>query len=112
MIKQIGVVGAGQMGAGIAQVAAVNGFSVVLSDVGDTFLDNGMGRIQKSLSILVKKDRINEEEKNTALGRIATTVDIKALESVDFVVEAVIENESLKLDTDATLHYLTEKKGL
>jgi 3-hydroxybutyryl-CoA dehydrogenase len=98
MIKQIGVVGAGQMGAGIAQVAAVNGFSVVLNDIENTFLDNGMGRIQKSLSILVKKDRISEEEKNAALGRIATTVDIKALESVDFVVEAVIENESLKLE--------------
>ncbi len=98
MIKQIGVVGAGQMGAGIAQVAAVNGFSVVLNDIENTFLDNGMGRIQKSLSILVKKDRISEEEKNAALGRIATTVDIKGLESVDFVVEAVIENESLKLE--------------
>jgi len=98
MIEKIGVVGAGQMGAGIAQVAAMNGFSVILNDIEDSFLDSGMKRIQKSLSSLLKKDRITEDQKNKTLEQIKTTLKIKAFEQVDFVVEAVIEKESLKLD--------------
>ncbi len=98
MIEKIGVVGAGQMGAGIAQVAAMNGFSVILNDIEDSFLDNGMKRIQKSLSSLLKKDRITEDQRNKTLEQIETTLKIKAFEQVDFVVEAVIEKESLKLD--------------
>jgi 3-hydroxybutyryl-CoA dehydrogenase len=98
MIEKIGVVGAGQMGAGIAQVAAMNGFSVILNDIEDSFLDSGMRRIQKSLSSLLKKDRITEDQKNKTLDQIETTLKIKAFEQVDFVVEAVIEKESLKLD--------------
>ncbi len=98
MIEKIGVVGAGQMGAGIAQVAAMNEFSVILNDIKDAFLDRGMGAIEKGLSRLVKKDRISEEQKNAALGRIQTTLEITAFESADFVVEAVIEKEALKLD--------------
>jgi 3-hydroxybutyryl-CoA dehydrogenase len=103
MIEKVGVVGAGQMGAGIAQVAAMNGFSVLLNDIEDTFLDNGMYRIQKSLSSFAKKDRITEEEKQAALGRIQTTRDIEDFETVDYVVEAVIEKESLKLEVFSRL---------
>jgi len=103
MIEKVGVVGAGQMGAGIAQVAAMNGFSAVLNDIEETFLENGMQRIQKSLSSLAKKERITEEEKDAALGRIQTTLDIQAFETADYVVEAVIEKESLKLEVFARL---------
>jgi len=98
MIKKIGVVGAGQMGAGIAQVAAMNAFSVILNDVSETFLDRGMQRIEKSLSSFLQKGRITEDEKKAALERIETTVELEAFEPVDYVVEAVIEDESLKLD--------------
>ncbi|MES0349744.1 MAG: 3-hydroxybutyryl-CoA dehydrogenase [Desulfobacteria bacterium] len=98
MIKNIGVVGAGQMGAGIAQVAAMNEFKIILNDTSETFLDRGMQRIDKGLSSFLKKGRINEEEKNAVLGRIETTVELKAFKSADYVVEAVIEDESLKLD--------------
>lgn len=98
MIEKIGVVGAGQMGAGIAQVAAMNGFSIILNDIKDAFLDRGIEAIEKGLSRLVKKDRISEEQKSDALGRIQTTLEITDFESADFVVEAVIENEALKLD--------------
>jgi 3-hydroxybutyryl-CoA dehydrogenase len=103
MIEKVGVVGAGQMGAGIAQVAAMNGFSVVLNDIEETFLGNAMKRIEKSLSILAKKERITEKEKDTALGKIQTTLDIQAIETADYVVEAVIEKESLKLEVFARL---------
>jgi len=98
MIEKVGVVGAGQMGAGIAQVAAMSGFSVVLNDIEQDFLDNGMQRIQKSLSSFAKKERITEEEKDAALGRIETALDIQAVETADYVVEAVVEKESLKLE--------------
>jgi 3-hydroxybutyryl-CoA dehydrogenase len=98
MIKTIGVVGAGQMGAGIAQVATMNGFSVVLNDVSEVYLKGGIERIEKSLSSFLKKGRITEEEKETALGRIQTTPEIEAFETADFVVEAVIEDEALKVD--------------
>jgi 3-hydroxybutyryl-CoA dehydrogenase len=98
MIKKIGVVGAGQMGAGIAQVAAMNGFLVILNDVKDVLLDRAMERIQKSLSTLVRKERISEEQKKVAVERIQTTCEIKPFETADFVVEAVIENQDLKLE--------------
>jgi 3-hydroxybutyryl-CoA dehydrogenase len=98
MINKIGVVGAGQMGAGIAQVSAMNEFSVILNDISETFLNRGMQSIEKSLSSLSKKRRITEEEKNAALGRIETTVELNAFQSADYVVEAVIEDENLKLD--------------
>lgn len=103
MIERIGVVGAGQMGAGIAQVAAMNGFSVILSDISETFLDSGVQRIEKSLSSLLTKGRVTEEEKQDALARIETTVELKAFETADYVVEAVIEDEGLKLDVFARL---------
>ncbi len=98
MIEKIGVVGAGQMGAGIAQVAAMNGFSVILNDVKDMLLDRAMERIQKSLSTLVRKERISEEQKKATVERIQTTREIKPFDAADFVVEAVIENQDLKLE--------------
>jgi 3-hydroxybutyryl-CoA dehydrogenase len=98
MIKRIGVVGAGQMGAGIAQVAAINEFSVIINDVKDIFLHRAMEHIKKSLSSFLKKGRITEEEEEAALGRIQTTLEIKAFKTADFVVEAVIEDQALKLD--------------
>jgi 3-hydroxybutyryl-CoA dehydrogenase len=98
MIEKVGVVGAGQMGAGIAQVAAMNGFSVILSDTEDSILDRAMDRIQKSLNSFLKKERITEEEKEKALGRINGTLSAKDFEAADFVVEAVFENQKLKLE--------------
>jgi len=98
MIEKVGVIGAGQMGAGIAQVAAMNGLSVILNDMEDAFLDRAMERIQKSLSSLLKKERITEEEKQGALARIERTLEAKAFEGADFVVEAVFENQALKLE--------------
>jgi 3-hydroxybutyryl-CoA dehydrogenase len=98
MIERIGVVGAGQMGAGIAQVAAMNGFSVVMNDIKEDFLESGTDRIEKSLASLLKKDRITEDDKKATLDRIETTLDMRSFENVDFVVEAVVENASLKLE--------------
>ncbi|MBS3817772.1 MAG: 3-hydroxybutyryl-CoA dehydrogenase, partial [Candidatus Thermoplasmatota archaeon] len=73
-IERIGVVGAGTMGHGIAQVSAATGYEVVIRDIKQEFLDEGMKGIKKSLSKSVEKDKISEEEKEEILGRIDTSL--------------------------------------
>ena len=96
-IKTIGVVGAGQMGSGIAQVAAAKGLSVVMNDIKDEFLERGFSAIEKSLGRLVKKGTLSEDDQKATMGRIEGTTSIDDLAKADFVVEAATENESLKL---------------
>jgi 3-hydroxybutyryl-CoA dehydrogenase len=91
-----GVVGAGTMGNGIAQVAARAGFEVVLRDVSEEFLGRGMQAIDRSLQRDVDKERLKEEEKREIVGRIRTTTDIRELAGADFVVEAITENLAAK----------------
>ncbi len=96
-IKTIGVVGAGQMGNGIVQVAASSGFNVVMSDIADTFVQKGLATISKNLGRLVEKGKIPSQKKDEILARIKGTVQIGDMVGADFVVEAATENESLKL---------------
>ena len=95
-IKTFGVIGAGQMGNGIAQVAAMSGLQVVMSDIKDEFVEKGLANINRLLSRAVDKGRMTEDEKNDTLGKIKGTIDLKDMASADFVVEAATENESLK----------------
>jgi 3-hydroxybutyryl-CoA dehydrogenase len=95
-IKKIGIVGAGQMGHGIAQVAAVSGYDVVLSDISQDALDKGMAGIEKSLSKFVKKERLSAEDKDAALARISTTTSLEEAAQADLIVEAATENEEIK----------------
>jgi 3-hydroxybutyryl-CoA dehydrogenase len=95
-IKTIGVVGAGLMGNGIAQVAAMSGLQVIMSDIQEKFVQRGLENISKILSRSVDKEKISAEEKDAILDRIKTTVDNKDMSAVDFVVEAATENEPLK----------------
>ncbi|WP_028320919.1 3-hydroxyacyl-CoA dehydrogenase family protein [Desulfatiglans anilini] len=95
-IKKIGVIGAGTMGNGIAQTAALIGCDVVLRDVQDSFVERGMKNIEKFLSKSVEKGKMQAAEKDAVLGRIKGTTDMKQLKDVDFVVEAVIEDLDLK----------------
>jgi 3-hydroxybutyryl-CoA dehydrogenase len=96
-IKTLGVVGAGQMGSGIAQVAAASGLSVVMSDVKDEFVQRGASSIKDSLGRLVKKEKMTAEDRQAILGRISGTTSLSDLSKADFVVEAATENETLKL---------------
>jgi len=96
-IKTLGVVGAGQMGAGIAQVASASGLSVIMSDIKEEFLTKGVSAIGKSLDRIVKKGTISEDDKKAFLGRIKGTTSLGDMVRADFVVEAATENESLKL---------------
>jgi 3-hydroxybutyryl-CoA dehydrogenase len=109
-IKTIGVVGAGQMGNGIAQVAAFSGFRVVLSDIADSFIQKGLGTITKNLDRMVEKGKIPSQKKDEIMGRLKGTIQIKDMAEVDFVVEAAIENESLKLNVFNELDQVCRKE--
>lgn len=95
-IKTVGVVGAGQMGNGIAQVAAMSGLNVIMSDIKNEFIVRGLGIINKILQRSVDKAKMTSEEMDEVLGRITTTVDLKDMADADFVVEAAIEHEPIK----------------
>ena len=95
-VKRIGVVGAGQMGSGIAQVAAQAGFEVVLVDVAESFLERGLKAIQRSLSRFMEKGRIAPQDLEATLGRIRTTVVLGDLAEADLIVEAIVEDEGEK----------------
>jgi 3-hydroxybutyryl-CoA dehydrogenase len=95
-IKKIGVVGAGTMGNGIAQVAAQIGCDVVMRDIEDAYVERGLKSIDRFLSRSVEKGKMEASEKDAVLSRITGTTDMSALKDVDFVVEAVIENIDLK----------------
>ncbi|MCJ7664503.1 MAG: 3-hydroxybutyryl-CoA dehydrogenase [Desulfobacterales bacterium] len=96
-IKTIGIIGAGQMGGGIAQVAAACGFQVIINDVAQGILDKGLTIIGKNLDRLVQKERLAEAEKKVVLARVKGTLLLKEIAGVDFVVEAATEDEQLKL---------------
>lgn len=96
-IKKIGIIGAGTMGTGIAQVAGTSGFEVLLHDVKEDYLERSLKTMGKSLSKLKEKGKI-EEDKDSVLNRIETTTSLSDLKKVDFVVEAVFEDFNVKKD--------------
>jgi 3-hydroxybutyryl-CoA dehydrogenase len=95
-IRTFGVIGAGQMGNGIAQVAAMSGLDVIMNDINDEFVQRGLGTITKILSRGVDKGKMSEDDKNAVLGRIQPSTSLKDMASADFVVEAAIEREDIK----------------
>jgi 3-hydroxybutyryl-CoA dehydrogenase len=95
-VKTLGVIGAGQMGAGIAQVAAVSGLQVVISDISEELVQRGRGNIAKFLAKSVDKGKMSAGDKEAVLSRLKTTVNLQDLAGADFVVEAATENEALK----------------
>ncbi|QAY94784.1 3-hydroxybutyryl-CoA dehydrogenase [Methylovirgula ligni] len=95
-INKIGIIGAGQMGAGIAQVCAVAGFDVILNDVSDERVDHGLATISGNLTRLVERKQIDEAAVQTALTHVSRATDYNALADCDLVVEAATENETIK----------------
>ena len=96
-IKKMAVLGAGQMGNGITQVAACAGIDVVMIDIQQDFVDRGVATIEKSLAKLVSKERMTQEDADAARSRISTAIDRSACADADLVVEAVPEILDLKL---------------
>src|SRR5450432_4521654 len=97
-VRTLGVVGGGQMGSGIAHVAAAAGLAVTLVDVEERFLDKARAAIEKNLEREVAKGKRTADEKAAALGRLAATTRLEALAEADVVVEAIVEDESVKKD--------------
>ena len=95
-IRTVGVVGAGTMGHGIAQVSAASGYETVLVDVAPQALEKGLAAIGRSLGKLAEKGKISDEDKDAALGRITTSGELAALADCDLVVEAVVERLEVK----------------
>jgi 3-hydroxybutyryl-CoA dehydrogenase len=102
-IRTVGVVGAGTMGNGIAQVAAASGYDVVMRDIEAEFVERGFDAIENSLSRMVSKDRLGQSEADAAVERIEGTTDLADLADCDFVVEAAVENMEVKKDIFADL---------
>lgn len=95
-IKTVMVVGAGQMGSGIAQVAAQSGFKVILNDMKDEFVQRGLQTIDKNLSRNVSKGRISEEDKKEIQSRIKVSTDLQDAKDADIVIEAATEKMDIK----------------
>lgn len=97
-IRTIAVIGAGQMGTGIAQVAAQSGYDVILHDIKEELVQKGKKEIEKNLGRVAEKGKITVGQKDEALRRIRTVTDLNECKSAQLVVEAATENVSLKLD--------------
>jgi 3-hydroxybutyryl-CoA dehydrogenase len=97
MIEIVGVIGAGTMGNGIAQICATAGLQVVMTDIADAAVQRGLATVGSSLERLVKKEKMTAADREAALGRIIGTTDKTRLANCDLVIEAATENEDLKL---------------
>ncbi len=111
-MNRIMVVGAGTMGAGIAQVFAQAGNQVVLNDLEQNVIDNGIAKIEKNLNRMVKKEKISEEEKTEILSRIIGSTELKDGYDADLVVEAILENIEIKKSVFKKLDEICEAKTI
>ena len=102
-IEHIAVIGSGQMGNGIAQVAACAGYNVTMVDIKNEFVDKGMETIRRSLQKLVSKERMSQKEADLAISRIQTSTDNNSCKNADLVVEAIPEIPELKYSTFSNL---------
>ena len=112
VIKTIGVVGAGTMGNGIAQVAAAAGYNVIMSDIEDRFVQNGIKNVDKFLAKSVEKGKMGADEKNAIMGRIKGTTKIEDMKDADVVVEVILEKMDLKKQVFKQLDEITSKDAI
>ena len=111
-IKTIGVVGAGTMGNGIAQVFAASDFDVILQDISQEQLDKGVATISNSLDRLIKKERITEQDKQKTLSKITTNVSLDAFSDTDLIVEAASESLAIKSDIFQKLDVICKESAI
>ncbi len=112
MTEIIGIVGSGTMGNGIAQVAARAGYSVVMRDIKDEFLQRGLQAIDKSLQRDVDKERLSAAEKQSIIARIKSTTELDALGEASFVIEAVTEDLGVKTELFSALDRITPAEAI
>mgnify|MGYP003498503511 CR=1 FL=1 len=111
-IQKVLVIGAGQMGSGIAQVCAQAGFDVKLNDMKEEYFQRGLANITKNLSRNVEKGRMTEEEKSQVLSRITKSLDLNDASDVDLVIEAAVENMEIKQKIFKQLDEITPKHAI
>ena len=111
-IKSVGVIGAGTMGNGIAQVFAATGFQVVLQDLAEEALQRGVATVTKSLDRLLKKEKISEQQKADTLANIRVVTDMNELADVDLVVEAAVEDRDIKSDIFRKLDQICKPEAI
>ena len=111
-VHSVGVVGSGQMGNGIAQVAACSGKEVIMVDIKEEFLEKGVSTISNSLDKLASKGRITDEQASSALSLISTSVSMDALSECDLVVEAIPEIPELKFSTFSQLDSICKPEAI
>lgn len=111
-IKRVGVIGAGQMGAGIAQVCASIGKLVTLCDIKQDFVDNGIGTINKNLQRSVSKDRISQKQMDDTLTNVSTSLENKDLSNCDIIIEAIIEDVDIKKNLFSSLGDICEERTI
>jgi len=112
MIKTIGVIGSGQMGNGIAHVAAQSGFQVIMQDVDQARAQAGLDTIMANLDRMVAKEKITREQKEKTLASIEITTDLDKMKSVQLVVEAATENVAIKLELFKKLDEITPRETI
>ncbi len=111
-IKKIGVLGAGLMGSGIAQIAATGGYEVTLVEISDELVKKGISSIEKSLSKFAEKGSITVEQKDASLARLRGTTKLEELADADIIIEAIIENLQIKRETYAKLDQLCKAETI
>ena len=111
-LEKIGIVGAGQMGGGIAHVAALAGRRVTLLDVSEDLVKRGLKTIEKNLGRQVEKGKVSAEARDAALSRIVPATDVAAFADADLVVEAVVENEGAKKELFGRLDAAVKADGI
>jgi 3-hydroxybutyryl-CoA dehydrogenase len=111
-IKNIGVLGCGQMGSGIAEVAAKSGFEVMICEVNDAALDSGLGKIKKSLAKAVERGKLAADVMEAALARISGTLNVADLADCDIVIEAVFEDLATKQRVFAEMDQVVKPEAI
>lgn len=111
-IKKIGIIGAGTMGHGIALVSAQAGFNVIIQDIKQEYVDNGVKKIEKFLTKSVEKGKMTQEQTTTILKKIQTTTELKELKDADLVIEAIIENTDIKKQLFSSLDTICKKETI
>ncbi|HKV54837.1 MAG TPA: 3-hydroxybutyryl-CoA dehydrogenase [Candidatus Binataceae bacterium] len=96
-VSRVGIIGSGQMGAGVAQVAAQAGLEVLLNDISDDLITRGLQGIERNLDRMIQRGRFKPDERDRVIRRIEGTTKLDDLRAVDFVLEAVVENEEAKI---------------
>ncbi|USK28489.1 3-hydroxybutyryl-CoA dehydrogenase [Metabacillus hrfriensis] len=111
-IQNVMVIGAGQMGAGIAQVCAMAGYKVYLNDLKEEFVQKGFAAIDKNLQRQVDKEKMTAEQKHEILGRLTASIDLQDAAQTDLVIEAAVENMKIKSDIFAKLDEITPEQTI